>query len=255
MYPRLLQLGHISIPTYGGLTALALVAGLTAAVYFARRLGLDPNKIWTLCLVGILTALVGARLLLVAVYFSVFREHPFWVLGLTIVHNEWVATLSAAAGVGAAMLYALAEGLPLLTTLDALAPCVALGVALNRVGAFLAGLDYGLPAALPWSVTYTSRIAAFWYRTPLGIALHPVQLYEAAASLLIFALLVWWLRRRSQAGEMAGAWLLLYGLASFFLSFYGAESGGWFAGAIEMAAVISGGAFWVQRGARAATAS
>ena len=251
MHPRLLQFGHIAIPTYGALTALGLVAGLAAAVHFARRLSLDPNRIWSLCLIGILTTLIGARLLLVLTYFSAFRQHPVWVLGLTNIQSPWILGLSLLAGFGAAMLYALAEGLSLLPVLDSLAPAAAVAIAINRVGAFLAGLDYGTPAVLPWSVTYTSRIAALWYQTPLGVRLHPVQLYDAAASLLILALLVWWLPRRSQPGEVVGAWLFLYGFSSFFLCFFRAGSGTLsLAEPIAAVAVIASGALWARRKSR-----
>jgi phosphatidylglycerol:prolipoprotein diacylglycerol transferase len=242
LHPRLLQFGHIAIPTYGALTALALIAGLAAAVHFARRLGLDPNRIWSLCLIGILTTLIGARLLLVFSYFSAFRQHPFWILGLTNIHSAWVIVLSMAAGFGAAMLYALAEGLPVLAVLDCLAPAAALAVGINRIGAFLAGLDYGTPTARAWGVIYTSRIAALWYRTPLGTRLHPVQLYDAGVSLLILAVLLWWLPRRTQEGELAGAWLFLYGFSSFFLSFYRAGSG-----AVPAAQPMAVGALWARR--------
>jgi phosphatidylglycerol:prolipoprotein diacylglycerol transferase len=248
LYPRLFQFGHIAIPTYGALTALALVAGLAAALHFARRLGLDANKIWSLCLIGILTTLIGARLLLVFNYFSAFRQHPFWILGLTHIHDAWVIGFSVIAGLAAAMLYALAEGLPLLGVLDCVMPSAALAIAINRIGAFLAGLDYGRPSTQPWSVVYTSRIALVWYGTPLGIPLHPVQLYEAAASLLALALLLWWLPRRSQDGELGGAWLFLYGFCSFFLSDYRGAAQAFSASQFfAVAAVIAGGAMWAQR--------
>jgi phosphatidylglycerol---prolipoprotein diacylglyceryl transferase len=256
LHPRLLQFGHIAIPTYGVLTALALVAGLAAALQFARLLKLDPNKIWSLCLIGILTTLIGARLLLVFNYFSAFRQHPFWILGLTNIHDQWVIALSVVAGFGAAMLYALAEGLPLLAVLDCLMPSAALALGINRLGAFMAGLDYGTPTTLPWSVVYTSPIAALWYRTPLGVRVHPVQLYDAGVSLLILGLLIWWLPRRSQDGELAGAWLFLYGLSSFFLSLYRAGAGVIpLAQPVAMAAVIAGGALWARRRPRERSAN
>lgn len=248
MYPRLLQFGHIAIPTYGALTALALVAGLAAAVHFARKLALDPNKIWSLCLAGTFTALAGARLLLIVSHFTAFRAHPFWILGLTTIHEEWVVTLSVVAGLMAAVLYALAEGLSVLYVFDCLAPAAALAIVINRIGAFLAGLDFGVPAQGGWTVIYTSRIAALWYRTPLGIALYPVQLYEAIASLLTLGLLLWWMPRRSQSGEIAGAGLFLYGISSFVLSFYRASTDVLPpAQPIAAVAVIAAGFFLVRR--------
>ena len=248
LYPRLLQLGHIAIPTYGVFTALALIAALVAAMSFARRLSLDPNKIWSLGILGILSTLIGARLLLVLTALPAFRQYPFWVLGLTNAHDVWIMPLSVVFGIGAALLYALAEGLPLLSVLDCVAPATALAIGIHSIGAFLAGLDYGLPTTSPWGVTYTNLIAAFWYRTPLGVRLHPVQLYQAAASLLILLLLAWWLPRRRQTGELAGMWLLLTGLSASLLSLFRAGSGSFaLSTSLAVAAVLAGGLLLLQR--------
>lgn len=248
MYPRLFQLGHLAIPTYGVFTALALIAGLVAAMSFARRLLLDPNKIWSLGILGILSTLIGARLLLVLTALPAFRQHPFWVLGLTNAHSLWIMPFSIVFGIGAALLYALAEGLPLLRVLDCVAPATALSLGIHSIGAFLAGLNYGLPTTRPWGVTYTSLIAALWYRTPLGIRLHPVQLYEAVASLLILVLLTWWMSRRRQAGELAGAWLLLTGLSSSLLSLFHADfSSSVLFESLAAAAVLAGGVLLLKR--------
>jgi phosphatidylglycerol---prolipoprotein diacylglyceryl transferase len=250
LYPRLFQFGHIAIPTYGVFTALALIAALVAAMSFARRLSLDPNKIWSLGILGILSTLISARLLLILTALPAFRQHPFWVLGLTNAHDVWIMPLSIVFGIGAALLYALAEGLPLLSILDCVAPAAALSIGIHSVGAFLAGLDYGVPTTQPWGVTYTSLISVLWYRTPLGIRLHPVQLYEAAASLLILVLLAWWLPRRRQAGELAGVWLLLTGLSASLLSLFRAGSGNFaLFESLAAAAVLAGGVLLLKRSA------
>jgi phosphatidylglycerol:prolipoprotein diacylglycerol transferase len=107
-------------------------------------------------------------------------------------------------------------------------------------------------------VVYRSPVAYLWYRVPLGVALHPVQLYDAAASLGIFLLLLWMGRRgRSEhIGEIAGAWLFLYGVVRFFLEFLRGDPARTplFGGVITMAqllavgAVIAGGALWMRKG-------
>ncbi|MGB7191307.1 MAG: prolipoprotein diacylglyceryl transferase family protein [Acidobacteriaceae bacterium] len=249
MYPRLVQFGHFAIPTYGAFTALALIGGLAALVVLARRLGLNPNKLWNLGLVGILTALIGSRLLMVAVYFSAFRQHPFWALGLAANHLPWIGAVAVLLGIVSALLYAMAEGLPLPRVLDCVAPAAALALAINRIGAFLAGLDYGLPATSGWSVTYTSRFAALWYGTPLGVPVYPVQLYQAVACLVILTVLLWWLPRRRQDGELAGAWLFVTGLAGAFLDLYRApgRSPFWFHQAVFLAMVLASAALLVRR--------
>ncbi|MBT9332456.1 prolipoprotein diacylglyceryl transferase [Paracidobacterium acidisoli] len=260
MFPRLFQIGHVGIPTYGVFSAAALLTALALAMHFGRRLGLRADKIWNAGLVAILTALIGERLLLVLAHLSIFRAHPFWILGLTTVRSEWIVMGSVVLGLAAAVLYTQAEGLSLLRAADAAAPALAAGIALERIGALCAGIDYGTPTTLPWGVTYHSLIAAIWYRVPLGVKVHPVQMYEAAASVLIFALLLWWLPRRTQDGELAGGWLLLYGAASFFLGlwngtprtntlFHGTVT---IAQAIALVAVLAGGLLWLRRPAEKA---
>lgn len=252
MHPLLFQFGHLAIPTYGAFTAIALVAALALLIYFAKRLALNANKLWNLGLIGILTALVAARVLVVAEYFGAFRQHPFWVLGLTSIRAAWVGPAALLIGLFAAMLYALAEGLPLLRVLDCIAPAATLGIAIHRVGALFAGSGFGLPTEQAWGVTYTSGLSALWYHAPLGVRLVPVQLYEAAALLLILAALFFWLPRRTRDGELWGGWLFLAGIAGFFLGFYRAASLGafWVHEVVFVVMVMASGAFLTGRKAK-----
>ena len=257
MYPLLFHLGRIAIPTYGACTALALLAGLAVSVHEAHQRGLSSHKVWNLGLIAILVTLLGGRLLLVAAHLAAFRAHPFWVLGLASPPGGWIGVGGAMLGVAGAVLYALAEGLPLLRTADAAAPAVALAFAINRIGAFCGGLDWGRRTHLPWGVTYRSIVAYLWYRVPLGVRLHPVQLYDAAISLLLFVSLLWMLRsRRSEHdGQVAGTWLFLYGLCRFFVEFFRGDLVGHemfrnlftTAQVLSLAAVILGGILWLQR--------
>jgi phosphatidylglycerol---prolipoprotein diacylglyceryl transferase len=261
LHPLLFHTGTLAIPTYGVLTAAALLAALALYVLRARRVGLPGDKVWNLGLTAILAALFASRLLMVATHLRVFALHPFWVLGLVTVHSGWIAAGGALLGAAAAALYALAEGLPLMRVADAAAPAAALGFAINRVGAFCAGQAWGTPTALPWGVTYRSAVAWLWYRTPLGTQLHPVQLYDAAASLAILAMLL--CMPRQHDGETAGTWLFLYGLCRFFLEFLRGDAvrepalGGVFtlAQGLAVLAVIAGGALWLRREAEPKTAA
>jgi phosphatidylglycerol---prolipoprotein diacylglyceryl transferase len=251
LHPLLFHTGNLAIPTYGVFAAAALLAALALCVVLARRAGLPGEKVWNLGLIAILTALFASRLLVVAANLRVFARHPFWVLGLATVHGGWIAAGGAAAGALAAVLYALAEGLPLLRVADAAAPAAALGFAISRAGAFCAGLGWGTPTTLPWGVTYRSAVAWLWYRTPLGTRVHPVQLYDAAASLAILALLLAMPHRRD--GEAAGAWLFLYGVGHFFLEFLRGDAVrepalGYLltmAQGLAVLAVVVGGALWL----------
>jgi phosphatidylglycerol:prolipoprotein diacylglycerol transferase len=236
--------------------ALALLAALAVSIFSARRAGLSAEKVWNLELIAILTSLIASRLLVIAGHPRLFRSHPFWLLGLLTLPDIWFALGGAFAGLLAAALYALAEGLPLLRTADAIAPAVALAFCFNRIGAFFGGSAWGRPTHLPWGVVYRSPVAWLWYRVPLGVVLHPVQLYDAAASLVFFILLLWMGRRGGwrRDGEIAGAWLFLYGVIRFFLEFLRGDParepllGGalTLAQLLSIGAVLAGGALWLR---------
>jgi len=256
VYPLLFHFGHIAIPTYGACTAVALLSALAISVSCAKRAGLSAEKAWNLELIAILTALIASRLLVIAAHPHLFRNHPFWLLGLLTLPNVWFALGGALAGLLAATLYALAEGLPMLRTADAATPAVALAFCFNRIGAFCGGSAWGTPTHLPWGVVYRSPVAYLWYRVPLGVPLHPVQIYDALASLMLFSLLLWMARRASRRdGEIAGAWLFAYGVVRFLLEFLRGDPartpllGGalTLAQLLSLGAVLIGGALWLRR--------
>jgi phosphatidylglycerol:prolipoprotein diacylglycerol transferase len=237
--------------------ALGLLSALAVSVLTARRVGLSAEKIWNLDLLAILTALFAGRLLMILMHPYLFRSHPFWLLGLLSLPDVWFALVGALAGVMAGALYALAEGLPLLRIADSLAPAAALAFCFNRLGAFCAGFAWGTPTHLPWGVVYRSPVAYLWYRVPLGVTVHPVQLYDAFFSLLLFAFLLGMARRAAGGndGEIAGAWLFLYGVIRFFLEFLRGDPartpllGGalTLAQGLAIAGVVAGAILWLRR--------
>lgn len=220
MHPVLFHIGSILIPAYGASAALGVLLALALALRTARVAGLNPNHVWNLCIVGLLAALLGSRLLLVAANWTALRIHPQWLLGLAMIHHPLVAAVGALAGAVAAAIYALRAKLPPWATADALAAPLALCLAFEQVGALLAGSGYGTETGLRWAVTYEHPLAARWSGTPLGVALHPVQLYAALAFLALSAFLLFWLPRRRQRGDAAGLWLLGAGVAVFVTEFW-----------------------------------
>ncbi|MGD0368375.1 MAG: prolipoprotein diacylglyceryl transferase family protein [Acidobacteriaceae bacterium] len=255
MHPLLFHFGHVAIPTYGVCTALGLLAALILSVRTAKGMGLKSDKVWNLELVAILTAIITARLLLVFGHPWLYHAHPFWFLGLIALPNVWYSLGGAAIGMLVAVQYSMAERLPLLRTMDALAPSAALAFCINRIGAFCGGAAWGTRTGLPWGVTYRSAVAYLWYRAPLGVRLQPVQLYDAAASLGILVLLLWMVSRRGAVrnGEIAGTWLFLYGLCRYFVEFLRGDAARQpllngavtLAQVMAVAGVILGGVLWL----------
>ncbi len=223
MYPRLFQLGSIAIPTAGVLTATAIVVALFTARITAQRLELDPEKVWDLGIVGVLTALFAPRLILIFANWKDFIAHPLWLIGVLRVRSEVALLSGIAAAIVIMGVFVVFTRMPLRRTLDALAPSLALGFAIASLGAFAGGANFGTPTNLPWAVTYTSRLASLWNGAPIGTPLHPVQLYAALVELCILPLLLAMIAKRLawkiRSGEIMGAWLFLQGLSSFSLNF------------------------------------
>ncbi len=252
MHPRLFQLGSVAIPTSAVFTAIAIVAALFTARVTARRLDLNPEKVWDLCIVGVLTALFAPRLILIFANWKDFLAHPIWLLGVVRIRSEAAILGGVALAIAAMCAFALFTRMPFRRTLDSLAPSFALGLALASLGTFLAGSNYGTAANLPWTVTYTRRLASLWYGTPLGTPLHPVQLYAAGAGFFLLAMLLVMIaareRWRVRSGQVMGTWLFLQGLSSFALKFLRGDldaHGFLFSQAVAAAMVVAGGVLWL----------
>ena len=225
MYPRLFEFGPITVYTYGVLLALAYLAGLKLAMVRAQARGLDANRVLDLGIYIIISALVGAKLLLLVTDYQTFSRDPRELLTLARSGGVFYGGLILAVGV--ALWYIRRIGLPLWTTCDVFAPGIALGHVVGRFGCFFAGCCFGKPTKLPWGITFTDPFAAANVGTPLGVPLHPTQLYEAGAELVILAVLLATERKgRPFAGRTFWLYMLLYAVSRFFIEFFRGDERG-----------------------------
>ncbi len=225
MHPILFEIGGWPVYAYGVLLALAYLAGLQLAVVRARRLGLDGARVMDLGIYLIIAALVGAKLMLVAVDFDYFRRQPRELLSLVRAAGVFYGGLLAAFAVAVVLIRR--YRLPLWTTTDVFAPGIALGHVVGRFGCLLAGCCYGRTTDLPWGITFTNPVAAANVGTPLGVPLHPTQLYEAGAELLILGYLLATERRgRPFPGRTFWSYLLLYAISRFIVEFFRGDDRG-----------------------------
>src|SRR5215204_4360193 len=219
MYPRLFELGPITVYTYGVLLAAAYLFGLKLAMNRAKARGLDANRVLDLGIYIIISALIGAKLLLFLTDAGMFISNPRELLSLARSGGVFYGGLILAVIV--ALWYIRRVGLPLWTTCDVFAPGIALGHVIGRFGCFFAGCCFGKPTSVPWAVTFHSEYAARNVGTPINIPLHPTQLYEAGAELLILGLLIATERKgRPYPGRTFWGYMLLYGISRFIVEFY-----------------------------------
>lgn len=217
MFPKLISIGSFYIPTYGVLVALGFLAGLGATLRLARRAGLSAEKVTNLAIYCAMAGIIGAKLFMFLFDLGDYVRNPGQIFTLEtlqaagVFHGGFLAALAVAA------LYMRRQQLPVLATMDIFAPGVAIGQAIGRLGCFAAGCCWGRECSLPWGVRFRSDFAS---PVPLDKALHPVQLYESAADLLIFGLLY---RRAAQphpAGQVIGLYMVLYSAARFLIEFF-----------------------------------
>ena len=219
MHPILFSVGDWPVYSYGVLLAAAYLIGLQLGVVRARRAGVDPARVMDLGIYLIIAALIGAKLMLIAVDWEYFRSQPRELLSLVRAGGVFYGGLIAAVAVGLWLVRR--YKLPVWTTADLMAPGIALGHVVGRFGCLLAGCCYGRPTDVPWAVTFTDPLAAQNVGTPLGIPLHPTQLYDAGAELVILCVLLFTERKgRPFAGRTFWMYLLLYGISRFIIEFY-----------------------------------
>jgi len=225
MYPRLLELGPITVYTYGVLLAAAYLLGLKLAMVRAKSRGLDEARVLDLGIYIIISALIGAKLLLLVTDFQTFKNDPRELLTLARSGGVFYGGLILAVVV--ALWDIRRVGLPLWTTCDMFAPGIALGHVIGRFGCLFAGCCYGKPTMKPWGITFTDPFAAANVGTPLGVPLHPTQLYEAGAELLILVFLLTTERKgRPFPGRTFWLYMLLYAVSRYFIEIFRGDERG-----------------------------
>ncbi len=214
MYPILLKLGKLSLHTYGFFVAMGFLAGILIAKREAERLGEDPDKIMDLSFYVMVSAILGSRLFYIVINPEIYLSDPLeifklWNGGL-VFYGGFIAALIAG------LIYLKIKKMPLWRTTDIAALSLAAGQFLGRLGCFSAGCCYGKTCDLPWAVTFTNPDTL----APMGIPLHPTQIYHAISNLSIFAFLWFFRTRKKFSGQIFWMYILLYAVTRSFIEIF-----------------------------------
>lgn len=238
MHPILIDFGwrtlplvgrvHLYIGTYGVLFAAAALVGWVLWIRIARRDGFDIERLLDLGFYALLAGLLGSKIGLILTdpgyYFSSLSALA------TTIRAAGVLLFGVIAAVVTIALYTRRHGLSFWGVLDSMAPSLALGQAIGRLGCFAVGCCYGQRApGLPWGVRFTDPAAAALSGTPLYApddplgalnVLHPTQLYQAGADFLVFLFLLYISRRKVFTGRTALLFIGLYSVARFVVELF-----------------------------------
>lgn len=206
MFPVLLRIGDLTLYTYGLFVALGFIAAYKFAGKRARDYKINPDTITDLFFVGIISGMIGARLFYVMINYRVYANDPvsifkIWTGGL-VYYGGFIIALVALVG------FAKFKRLAIWRTADCIAPAMALGHAIGRIGCFFAGCCYGKQCDLPWAITFKNPESL----APLFVKLHPTQLYSVLSNFLLFALILWIEKKKKFDGMVFWTYILLYGL-------------------------------------------
>lgn len=207
MIPDLPPLGPVVIHSYGLFAALGLTLALALAFKQGQAQGVSPRQVTVMALVMVLPAILGSRLMYVAIHYAYYTSRPSDIL------KVWQGGLVFSGGliavVGVMIWYLRRRRLPFWKMGDLWAPGVALGQAVGRIGCFMAGCCYGQPTDLAWGVVFTNLRSL----APLHVPLHPTQLYAALSGFMIFAVLLLLNAKKKFEGQVFLWFLILHSTA------------------------------------------
>ncbi|MBI3551747.1 MAG: prolipoprotein diacylglyceryl transferase [Elusimicrobia bacterium] len=261
MHPVLIDFGFWRLSAYGTLVALGYLA---AILWLKPRLtalpGMDEDKFWFLIYALFFGAVLGGKLLYILVSLDETRWSDLHVLrdfryGF-VFFGGFLG--SSAVGVWAARRLKISY----LAAADYFGAALPLGHAIGRLGCLAAGCCYGKPTSLPWAVRLGGSPLSVTPERLWGVALHPTQLYEAAANAAIAAAVVLAVlprvrRGRLPPGSAFWTYIILYSAARFVIEFFRGDDRGWSYGGLwvsqwlSLACALAAGAAAAGRGGEA----
>jgi len=223
-----ISLGPLTIQVWGTMVGLGFLVGYFYTLRRAQKFGIAKNHIQNLALIILLLSIVGARLGHIILFPAEFLKNPAEIFRID--HGGMVFVGGFVGGILGILGYLGILGrMQKLGKLgvwemfwklaDVMAPAVALGYGIGRIGCFLTDLHPGIPTSLPWGVEYA------------GVLRHPTALYSSLAGFLIWIGLVRYEKvsptfakatagkKVAGAGRIAILFLILFTLYRFGVDF------------------------------------
>jgi len=213
--PVAFSLGSFAVRWYGILVAVAVITLLLMMFREVKRLGISQDIVYSLALWGIIGGVIGARLFHIIDYWSYYTAHPGEIIGFAGL-SLYGAIIGAVLAVGVYSWVRKVSPQGLANIGDAAAVGAPLAQAIGRLGCTINGCCYGTITSVPWAVVYTHSNSY----APLGVPMHPTQIYFLLWNLVVFAV-VWQLRGRLKPeGSLFLLYLCLYAVGDFGLRFF-----------------------------------
>ena len=206
LYPYVIP-GWPYLTTFGVMMVAGVFVGATMTGRSLEPRGFTRDDGFSLAMWGLVGGILGAKLWFVAE--NVARDGDLMSSLFSRGGLTWFGGFVG--GLLFGVIGARKLKIPLATAFNAVAPGLAVGQALGRVGCFLVGDDWGKPSDVPWAVAFPKGI------DPVKHPVHPTQLYEVVC-LLPVAWLLW--KRRERSPFLFGEYLIFAGLGRLWIEVY-----------------------------------
>ena len=214
MHPIALEIGSWQIRSYGVMAAIGFLAASFIINANREKAKMTQDEVTSLVFYTLVTGIIGARAFYVIQFFDYYRDNLWRIIRIDQGGLVFYGGLLAIAAI---YVFAKVRKLDFLTLLDITAPALAFAHACGRIGCFLNGCCYGGVTDSCLGVHYPAGSeAAVKYH---GAALHPIQLYETAENLVLFALLMY-VCKKSKRGITTGCYLAIYGTLRFVNEYF-----------------------------------
>lgn len=209
--PVFISIGGLEIAYYGLLWVAAFVLGGYIFGKMVKSEGLNPDMTDSAFMYMLIATIVGARLGHCFFYEpSYYLSNPLQILNL---RAGGLASHGAAVGmVIGILIYSRKWKIPSIWLFDRVGIVVAIGGALIRTGNLLNSEIYGTATDMPWGFIFV--------RAGETMPMHPTQIYEALAYVLIFFVLMhlyWRTNLANRRGLMFGVFLIMLFGARFVI--------------------------------------
>lgn len=258
MYPIIFQYNNLTISSYG----LMLMLSFLSCNYLMKRYFISINKdskiaddlIFFAAIGGILGSKIyyiiefwntGEGYNNILGFIDIFKglfSFNFNLLfsGITQFGSGLVFLGGLIGGIISVSFYVYKNNLNWFTVSDWVAPYLALGHSIGRVGCFLVGDCYGRPCTLPWAISFENGLPptsyeSFKYNYPDSfekynidanysygdiISVHPTQLYEFILYFVLFLYLINVRKNKQYSGEIFLEYLFYAGFVRFIIEFF-----------------------------------
>ncbi len=209
MFPVICKIGPLSIYSYGVMLALAVIICSFLLAKDAQRLGIAKETIHDLVFWVVVSGIIGARIFYILLNLDLFIKDPLEIIMIQHGGLAWQGSLIL--GTLGGLFFIKIKKLLLWQTLDLVAPYIALGQSIGRIGCFLNGCCFG--KEISWGI----------YSPVHDAHLHPTQLYCSLGLFLIFLFLKKYQKTVKVVGKVFVVYLLLAALLRFSVEFFRAD--------------------------------